>query len=102
MTIPASWHADWSNLSALVLGLGKSGFSVVDTLVELKVKTTVVGREADPKLIELVDVIGSRFIADETPGVLTEVGDIDFAVVSPGFNPRDPLVVALLERGIPL
>jgi UDP-N-acetylmuramoylalanine--D-glutamate ligase len=102
MTIPASWQADWSNLSALVLGLGKSGFSVVDTLVELKVKTTVVGREADPKLIELVDVIGSRFIADETPGVLTEVGDIDFAVVSPGFNPRHPLVVALLERGIPL
>ncbi|MFM1845486.1 MAG: hypothetical protein RI917_804, partial [Actinomycetota bacterium] len=73
MTIPASWHADWSNLSALVLGLGKSGFSVVDTLVELKVTTTVVGREADPKLIELVDVIGSRFIADETPGVLAEI-----------------------------
>ncbi len=102
MTIPSSWHGDWSNLSALVLGLGKSGFSVVDTLVELRVKTTAVGREADPKLVELVDLIGSKFIADETPNVLNEVGEVDFAVVSPGFNPRHPLILKLLELGVPL
>ena len=102
MSLPTSWHADWSNLSALVLGLGKSGFSVADTLVELGVDTTVVGRDADPKFIELIDVIGSRFIADESVEVLSQVGHFDFVVVSPGFDPRHPLVVKLNELGMPL
>jgi UDP-N-acetylmuramoylalanine--D-glutamate ligase len=102
MTLPNSWHSDWSNLSALVLGLGKSGFSVADTLLELKVKTTVVGRLADPKLLELLEVIGTSFIADESVAVLDKVGEVDFAVVSPGFDPRHPLVVKLTEMAIPL
>lgn len=102
MSLPSSWHADWSNLSALVLGLGKSGFSVADTLVELGVRTTVVARDADPKFIELLDVIGSRFIADDSVEVLFNVGDFDFVVVSPGFDPRHPLVVKLNQLGVPL
>lgn len=102
MSLPNSWHADWSSLSALVLGLGKSGFSVADTLVELKVKTTVVGRDADPKLIELLEVIGSRFIADESVEVLARVGEFDFVVVSPGFDPRHPLILRITEMGVPL
>lgn len=100
MTLPDSWHADWSKLSALVLGLGKSGFSVADTLIELGVKTTVVGRDADPKFVELLDVIGSKFIAGEGIEVLDQVGKFDFAVVSPGFDPRHPLVQRLNELGI--
>jgi UDP-N-acetylmuramoylalanine--D-glutamate ligase len=102
MSLPNSWHTDWSSLSALVLGLGKSGFSVADTLVELKVKTTVVGRDADPKLIELLEVIGSRFIADESVEVLARVGEFDFVVVSPGFDPRHPLILRITEMGVPL
>lgn len=102
MSLPKSWHADWSNLSALVLGLGKSGFSVADTLVELKVATTVVGRDADPKLVELLELIGSKFIPDESVQVLERVGKFDFVVVSPGFDPRHPLVTHLTQLGIPL
>jgi UDP-N-acetylmuramoylalanine--D-glutamate ligase len=102
MSLPNSWHTDWSSLSALVLGLGKSGFSVADTLVELRVKTTVVGRDADPKLIELLEVIGSRFIADESVEVLARVGEFDFVVVSPGFDPRHPLILRITEMGVPL
>ncbi|MEY4418416.1 MAG: hypothetical protein RIQ88_854, partial [Actinomycetota bacterium] len=30
-----SWHDDWSQAKGLVFGLGVSGFSVADTLVEL-------------------------------------------------------------------
>jgi UDP-N-acetylmuramoylalanine--D-glutamate ligase len=33
-----SWHSDWSELRAVVFGLGVSGFSVADTLNELGAK----------------------------------------------------------------
>ena len=36
-----SWHADWTGLNAVVLGLGPIGFSVVDTLAELGARVTV-------------------------------------------------------------
>ncbi|MEN9854605.1 MAG: hypothetical protein RLZ30_714 [Actinomycetota bacterium] len=102
MTLPSSWHADWSKLSAVVLGLGKSGFSVVDTLVELGVKTVAIGKEADPKLVELTEVIGSEFLQTEDPEVFAKLGQLDFAVVSPGFNPRHPLVEELGKRSVPM
>ena len=68
--------------------LGKSGFSVVDTLAELGVETAVVGKTAKPELVDLVGLIGSKFLASESPEVLSELGfQPDFAVVSPGFSP---------------
>lgn len=102
MTLPNSWHADWSSLTALVLGLGKSGFSVVDTLREKQVSVTCVAASADPELVDLVDVIGGKFIATEEPAVLDELPKIDFAVVSPGFAPNHPLVLELQRRQIRL
>jgi UDP-N-acetylmuramoylalanine--D-glutamate ligase len=102
MKLPESWRADWSNFSALVLGLGKSGFSALDTLVELGVRTTVVAKDADPKLIELTELIGAKFIATEEPVILDSLPKFDFAVVSPGFNPQHPLVIALTTGGVPL
>ncbi len=49
----------------------------------------------------MVEVIGSKFYASESPGVLSELGfQPDFAVVSPGFSPRHPLVVELEKKGI--
>ena len=53
MTLPASWHGNWSGLSAVVLGLGKSGFSVADTLIELGVKVTVIAKQFDPETLDL-------------------------------------------------
>ena len=101
MTLPDSWHGSWSSLKAVVVGLGKSGFSVVDTLVELGVETAVVGKTAKPELADLVEVIGSKFHASESPEVLSELGfRPDFAVVSPGFSPSHPLVVELEKEGI--
>jgi UDP-N-acetylmuramoylalanine--D-glutamate ligase len=101
MMLPDSWHGSWSGLKAVVLGLGKSGFSVADTLVELGVQTAVVGKAASPELVDLVGVIGARFYASESPKVLSELGfQPDFAVVSPGFSPRHPLVVELEQQGI--
>ena len=99
--LPDSWHGSWPNLKAVVVGLGKSGFSVVDTLVELGVETAVVGKTAKPELVDLVGLIGSKFLASESPEVLSKLGfQPDFAVVSPGFSPSHPLVRELKEKGI--
>lgn len=101
MSIPTSWHADWSGLTAVVLGLGKSGFSVVDTLVELGVATSAIARDAKPEILDLVDVIGAKVHLGDEPGLLAQLsGRPDFAVVSPGFPPSHPLVMRLAELGI--
>jgi UDP-N-acetylmuramoylalanine--D-glutamate ligase len=103
MSLPTSWHEDWSQLRAVVLGLGKSGFSALDTLVELGVEAVAVGGSADERLVDLAEVIGSRFIFDETPEVLDQLGFTpDFAVVSPGFAPSHPLVQELETRKVTL
>lgn len=103
MSLPTSWHADWSNLKAVVLGLARSGFSAVDTLVELGVETVAIGASAKPEIIEMTEVIGSRFVPGEDPALLEDLEfRPDFAVVSPGFSPSHPLVQALANQGIPL
>lgn len=103
MTIPESWHGNWAGLNALVLGLGKSGFSVVDTLTELGVNTAAVGDNASKELVDLCELIGSKFYASSKPSVLDQIGfKPDFAVVSPGFSPSHPLVVELERLGVPL
>lgn len=103
MSLPTSWHGDWSTLKAVVLGLGKSGFSALDTLVELGVEAVAVGASADERLVDLAEVIGSKFIGSDDPKVLDELGYApDFAVVSPGFAPNHPLVLELQKREISL
>ena len=69
MSLPTTWHGDWSAHKAVVLGLGKSGFSALDTLSELGVEAAAVGQSADERLIDLAEVIGSRFISDDSPAV---------------------------------
>ena len=103
MSLPTSWHGDWSQLKAVVLGLGKSGFSALDTLVELGVEALAVGEAADERLVDLAEVIGSKFIVNDSPKVLDELGFTpDFAVVSPGFAPSHPLVQELESRKVQL
>lgn len=93
MKLPESWHENWSGLNALVLGLGKSGFSVADTLIELGVRTAAVGEQASQELVDLTELIGCKFYGSTSPSVLDEIGfKPDFAVVSPGFSPSHPLV----------
>jgi UDP-N-acetylmuramoylalanine--D-glutamate ligase len=101
MSLPAGWHAQWSGLSAVVLGLGKSGFSVVDTLVELGVNTTAIAKSANPEILDLVGVIGAQVLLGDEPELLERLQNKpDFAVVSPGFPPSHPLLGRLAEMGV--
>lgn len=95
--LPSSWYGNWAGLRAAVFGLGKSGFSVVDTLVELGVSVTVYTKDSDPALSELVDVLGAKLIPSDFEGDFDE--EVDFVVVSPGFLPSHPLVQRAVRAG---
>ena len=98
-----SWHHDWTNLRVAVLGLGVTGFSVADTLVELGSRVRVITGAPDPDRERLLDVIGSeRYCDEDTAGQLTDlrVFDPDLVVVSPGYRPDHPLTSWAAEHGV--
>lgn len=98
MILPTSWHQAW-NFKVAVLGLGKSGFSVADTLMELGAEVTVFAAKVDEQLAELIDVIGAKLVRSDAPEDL-DVEKFDFAVVSPGFAPNHPAVTKLIASGV--
>ncbi len=93
-----SWHADWRGLRVAVLGLGVTGFSVADTLVELGAEVVVLAERADEQRAGLLAVIGARLV-EERLGEALAAFDPELVVVSPGFSPRHPLVVQAAESG---
>ncbi|GAA1614452.1 UDP-N-acetylmuramoyl-L-alanine--D-glutamate ligase [Leucobacter chromiireducens] len=98
-----SWHADWSRLRVAVLGLGVTGFSVADTLVELGARVRVVYGAPDPDRERLLDVIGSeRFAASDDAAQLADLVafDPELVVVSPGYRPDHPLTTWAAENGV--
>lgn len=99
--LPSSWYGEWAGLRAVVLGLGKSGFSVADTLIELGVKVDVMAAKAEKELADLLDVIGARLIESDLASDFQPEG-VDFVVVSPGFSPNHPLVREIQKSGIEL
>jgi UDP-N-acetylmuramoylalanine--D-glutamate ligase len=88
-----SWRADWAGLRVAVLGLGVTGFSVADTLVELGAEVLVVARDATEEHRELLNVIGAAFVEadDAVPPALAGF-EADLLVVSPGYAPEHPLL----------
>jgi UDP-N-acetylmuramoylalanine--D-glutamate ligase len=99
-----SWHSDWSALRVAVLGLGVTGFSVADTLVELGSSVLVVASGGNEEQITLLGVIGAAYLERESSTVPAEVVDFDpeLLVVSPGFHPDHPLLVWAAKQGIPV
>lgn len=100
-----SWTADWSQLRVVVLGLGVSGFSVADTLVELGAEVLVLTGAADPDRADLLEVIGAGLVVFRTPeeglGVFGRFSP-ELVIVSPGFAPSHPLVIKANERQLPV
>ncbi|MEF2977869.1 UDP-N-acetylmuramoyl-L-alanine--D-glutamate ligase [Subtercola sp. YIM 133946] len=100
-----SWHSDWAGLRVGVLGLGKTGFSVADTLVELGATVLVVAQHAEDAQVQLVEVIGAGLVLDPVldaaPPELVELNP-EVLVVSPGFHPDHPVLVWAAGQGIPV
>nr|WP_240034697.1 UDP-N-acetylmuramoyl-L-alanine--D-glutamate ligase [Glaciihabitans arcticus] len=99
-----SWHADWKGVRAAVLGLGVTGFSVADTLVELGADVLVVASKAPAEQADLLDVIGAALIEADLSAVPAGLADFgaDVLIVSPGFHPDHPLLLWAEQQGIPI
>ena len=100
-----SWHADWSGLRILVLGLGTTGFAVADTLAELGADVLVVAERADEDRRVILDVLGVPLVLQEDAAHVPErvrAFAPDLAIVSPGYRPDHPLLAWLEAQRVPV
>lgn len=100
-----SWRSNWSDIKVAVLGLGKTGFSVVDTLNELGSELLVLAESADAELLDILEVLGVKSIIDSDQSKLEKaLGEFpcDLVVVSPGISPSNQLIQSAGRVGIPI
>lgn len=105
LTTLTSWHSDWSGLRVGVLGLGVTGFSVADTLAELRARVMVVAAGADDLRIRMTEVIGASYVQERTgEAIPPELIDFnpELIVVSPGYHPDHPILMWAAESHIPI
>lgn len=97
-------HDSWDGVRVVVAGFGASGAAAVDNLLFLGADVHAVAETTRPDLLEraeLLETLGARIDLHE--GATAHLpDDVDLLVVSPGFRPDAPLVVAARERGIPV
>lgn len=104
-----SWDADWKGLRVVVTGIGRTGFSVADTLAELGAQVVVVAASDDDearanadtlKIVGVAQVILGQDSSSVLPLVNGEAAEL--VVTSPGLKPSHPLLAAAAEAGIPI
>ena len=104
-----SWDADWAGLRVVVAGLGASGFSAADTLIELGAVVVVVDAGVTPANEAKADtlrIVGARDVL-LGPGhavalPLVDGARPDLVVTSPGWPPTQPLLADAASAGIPI
>lgn len=100
-----SWKSDWKSIKVVVLGLGKTGFSVADTIQELGSKLFAVAESADEKTLDILEVLGVEFLVDSnTEHLVSAVSEFspDLVIVSPGVVPSHPVVMHAVQNHIPI
>jgi UDP-N-acetylmuramoylalanine--D-glutamate ligase len=102
---------DLTGLRVLVAGLGLSGFSAADALLERGAAVTVVDdtepAEGSPaaERAQLLDVLGADLVLGERASALAgtaqeHVAGLDLVVASPGWRPSHPVLVAAEAAGV--
>lgn len=87
------------------MGLGDTGFAIVDTLTELGVRVCAVAQRAQPDVVNIAAVVGATVVVDDAVAPRVEAArraEADFVVVSPGIDSEDPVVAALSAGGVPV
>lgn len=102
-----SWDADWAGLRVVVAGLGVSGFSAADTLIELGARVVVVdGKDSEENqykaqtlgIVGAVDTHLGLGAMDSLPAV--EGQRPDLVVTSPGLRPQTGVLAEAVAEGI--
>lgn len=91
--------SDWSQVRAVVVGIGTAGFSCADALAQLGAQVTLLDAkdgEQQRERAEILDVLG----VDVRLGFIGGLPDCDVLVVSPGLPPSHPLIVEALGKGV--
>lgn len=104
-----SWDADWAGLRVVVAGIGLSGFSAADTLIELGARVVVVdaatSAEAKAKA-DTLRIVGAAqvLLGEEHTSTLPDVDALapELVITSPGWSPQQPMLAAAAEAEIPI
>lgn len=100
----ADRDSDWSQVHAVVVGLGGSGFAAADALLEFGAAVTVLDDGESTTLTErrtLVETLGGTVRLG--PGSTARLpGDTHLVVPYPGLNPTHPLLAEAAAQGIPI
>ena len=104
-----TWDADWAGLRVVVAGIGASGFSAADTLIELGAVVVVVdgsATEENEAKADTLRIVGARdvLLGAEHAAALPRVDgeQPDLVVTSPGWRPTQPLLVDAAASGVPI
>ncbi|WDF34502.1 UDP-N-acetylmuramoyl-L-alanine--D-glutamate ligase [Arthrobacter agilis] len=104
-----TWDSAWAGLRVVVAGIGASGFSAADTLIELGAVVVVVdggataANEAKADTLRIVGahevLLGAEY-AERLP--LVDGVQADLVVTSPGWRPTQPLLTEAAAAGVPV
>ncbi len=90
-----SWDADWADLAVVVVGLGLTGFSVADTLIELGARVVVVDAKDSPEYrakAQTLTIVGACqvLLGQDAMQTLPQVQgqQPELLVTSPGIAPE--------------
>ena len=84
----------------LVAGTGVAGAACVDVLLGLGALVTVLDRASSETAVRLKAAGAELALGDEPPAGLME--KLDDVIVSPGFAPHTPVVLAAVAAGVPV
>jgi UDP-N-acetylmuramoylalanine--D-glutamate ligase len=95
----------WEGVSAVVAGLGVSGFAAADNLTHLGARAVVLD-ESEPQgeraeKATLLQMLGAT-VRTGAGATATLPDDVDLVVTSPGWRPDAALLTQARERGVPV
>ena len=100
-----SWHSDWTKTKVIVYGLGVTGFSAADTLVELGSQVLVVSDNADLQTIDVLNVLGVESIIGHEQSAIIErfrAFKPDLVITSPGVRPDNRIILEAIANEVPV
>src|SRR4051812_1806165 len=99
----ADGASPWPDAHVVIAGVGVSGFAAADGLLQLGARVTVLDDRADEANQDkgaLLEVLGGTVrLGSGSTGTLPEDADL---VITTGFGPTHPLLVAAIARGVPV